>query len=128
MASTLDHVEKTLADAYRKEIEQEENVWRSLPFFAGTLALQLAAMFQAIDRLPQMGSAAWWDSLGWIGIASISTLTALIPLAASRPIPPMLVAKRWWRKLERVPLEVLEAEDRAREAAEKARQEARRRR
>jgi hypothetical protein len=46
----------------------------------------------------------------------------------TRPIPPMLVAKRWWRKLERVPLEVLEAEDRAREAAEKARQEARRRR
>jgi hypothetical protein len=83
MASTLDHVEKTLADAYRKEIEQEENVWRSLPFFAGTLALQLAAMFQVIDRLPQMGSGAWWDSLGWIGIASISTLTALISLAAS---------------------------------------------
>jgi hypothetical protein len=83
MASTLDHVEKTLSDAYRKEIEQEENVWRSLPFFAGTLALQLAAMFQVIDRLPQRGSAGWWDSLGWIGIASIATLTALVFLAAS---------------------------------------------
>ncbi|HEY8288257.1 MAG TPA: hypothetical protein VIG49_03240, partial [Acetobacteraceae bacterium] len=43
VASTLDHIEKTLADAYRKEIDQEENVWRSLPFFAATLALQLAA-------------------------------------------------------------------------------------
>jgi hypothetical protein len=28
----LDHLEKTFADAYRKEIDQEENVWRSLPF------------------------------------------------------------------------------------------------
>lgn len=55
MTSTLDHIEKTLADAYRKEIDQEENVWRSLPFFAATLALQLAAMFQIVDRLPQPG-------------------------------------------------------------------------
>lgn len=30
MASTLDPIEKTLADAYRKEIDQEENVWRSV--------------------------------------------------------------------------------------------------
>jgi hypothetical protein len=51
MASTLDHIEKTLADAYRKEIDQEENVWRSLPFFAATLALQLAAMFQSLTRI-----------------------------------------------------------------------------
>jgi hypothetical protein len=52
----LTHIEKTLADAYRKEIDQEENVWRSLPFFAATLALQLAAIFQVITRLPPMGT------------------------------------------------------------------------
>jgi len=40
----LDHLEKTFADAYRKEIDQEENIWRSLPFFAATLALQLAVI------------------------------------------------------------------------------------
>ena len=51
----LTHIEKTLAEAYRKEIDQEENVWRSLPFFAATLALQLAAIFQVIARLPPMG-------------------------------------------------------------------------
>ena len=48
----LDHIEKALADSYCKEIDQEENIWRSLPFFAATLALQLAALFQVIERLP----------------------------------------------------------------------------
>ena len=48
----LSHIEKTFADAYRKEIDQEENIWRSLPFFAATLALQLAALFQVVPRLP----------------------------------------------------------------------------
>lgn len=28
----LDHVEKAFADSYRKEIDQEENIWRSLRF------------------------------------------------------------------------------------------------
>jgi hypothetical protein len=36
----LAYIEKAFADAYRKEIDQEENVWRSLPFFAATLAVQ----------------------------------------------------------------------------------------
>ncbi|HUN40190.1 MAG TPA: hypothetical protein VMU81_07870 [Acetobacteraceae bacterium] len=44
MASTLDHIEKTPADSYRREIEQEQNLWRSLPFFAATLVSELAAM------------------------------------------------------------------------------------
>jgi hypothetical protein len=44
-----DYLEKTFADAYRKEIDQEENIWRSLPFFAATLALQLTAVAQIRD-------------------------------------------------------------------------------
>jgi hypothetical protein len=83
LASTLDHIEKTLADAYRKEIDQEENVWRSLPFFAATLALQLAAMFQIVDRLPQAWTGVWWDTVGCIVIAGLATLTALGFLSAS---------------------------------------------
>src|SRR5690348_11738539 len=83
MVSTLDHIEKTLADAYRKEIDQEENVWRSLPFFAATLALQLAAMFQIVDRMPETWTGAWWDSIGCIVIAGLATLTALGFLSAS---------------------------------------------
>ena len=58
--SALAHIERTLADAYRKEIEQEENVWRSLPFFAATLALELAALFQVIDKVPEPGTWSGW--------------------------------------------------------------------
>jgi hypothetical protein len=83
VASTLDHMEKTLADAYRKEIDQEENIWRSLPFFAATPAWQLAALLQIFDRLPQAGKGAWWDSMGCTTIASLATLTALGFLAVS---------------------------------------------
>jgi uncharacterized membrane protein YjjP (DUF1212 family) len=54
----LSHIEKTLADSYRKEIDQEENVWRSLPFFAATIALELTALFQLLNRLPVTGTRA----------------------------------------------------------------------
>lgn len=60
----LAHIEKTLADSYRKEIDQEENTWRSLPFFAATLALQLTALFQLLERLPRGTS--------WVAVASVS--------------------------------------------------------
>jgi hypothetical protein len=40
----LDHVEETFSDSYRKEIDQEENVWRSLPFFAASLSLQIVTI------------------------------------------------------------------------------------
>lgn len=66
---TLDHIEKAFADAYRKEIDQEENVWRTLPFFAATLALQLAALFQIIERLPDRLTTAWWLA-GILGAAT----------------------------------------------------------
>jgi hypothetical protein len=63
----LGHIERTLAEAYRKEIDQEENVWRSLPFFAATLALELAALFQLSTRFPPLGT--------WAGLASAVLLT-----------------------------------------------------
>ena len=53
----IDHLEKLLADSYRKEIEQEENIWRSLPFFVASLALQIAALGQ-IDT-------GWQQAEGW---------------------------------------------------------------
>ena len=78
----LSHIEKTLADSYRKEIDQEENVWRSLPFFAATLALQLAALFQLVDRLPPASSSTGWVSMGLLGASGLFTLIALAFLAA----------------------------------------------
>lgn len=48
---SLDYIEKTFADGYRKEIDQEENARRSLPFFAATLALRIAASVGMAGRL-----------------------------------------------------------------------------
>ena len=81
--AALAYIEKTLADSYRKEIDQEENVWRSLPFFAATLALQLAALFQMIDKLPDPTSIAGKFSVGFLALAGALTLVSLWFLAAS---------------------------------------------
>jgi len=53
MASALDHLEKTFSELYRKEIDQEENVWRTLPFFAATIALQFGMI---AGLLPKIGA------------------------------------------------------------------------
>jgi hypothetical protein len=79
----LAYIEKTLADSYRKEIDYEENVWRSLPFFAATLALQLAALFQIIDKLPDPTSITGWLSMLLLAAAGSLTLISLGFLAAS---------------------------------------------
>lgn len=78
----LTHIEKTLAEAYRKEIDQEENVWRSLPFFAATLALQLAAIFQVITRLPTLDTVEGWASAVAMGLTGVLMAVALVLLAA----------------------------------------------
>ncbi len=79
----LDHIEKTLADAYRKEIDQEENIWRSLPFFAATLALQLAVVVQIGQRVADLPSARWWGSLLLLTGAGLLSVAALAFLARS---------------------------------------------
>ena len=73
----LAYIEKTLADAYRKEIDQEENVWRSLPFFAATLALQVTALVQIIDRFPNPATILGHVSNGLLGLAALLDLIAL---------------------------------------------------
>ncbi len=83
MPDTLDHIEKTLADAYRKEIDQEENVWRSLPFFAATIALQLAALFQIVERVPPRESEAWSVAVACAAVSGGSTVIAILFLAVS---------------------------------------------
>jgi hypothetical protein len=83
VASTLDHVEKTLADAYRKEIDQEENVWRSLPFFAATIAFQIAALSQVLLRLPKTGTGVWWDVLVSLIAGGLLIVLAIVFLTAS---------------------------------------------
>jgi hypothetical protein len=79
----LDHLEKTFADAYRKEIDQEENVWRSLPFFAATLALQLAALAQVREWAGGIAGSMFWAALALLVAAAAATLAALAFLALS---------------------------------------------
>lgn len=79
----LIHIERLLADTYRREIEQEENIWRSLPFFAATLALELAALFQVIDRLPPLDTWAGRISVALLAAAALSSFLALGFLAST---------------------------------------------
>lgn len=79
----LAYIEKTLADSYRKEIDQDENVWRSLPFFAATIALQLATLYQVVDKLPEPESPVGYISIGLLAAAGALTMTALGFLAVS---------------------------------------------
>jgi hypothetical protein len=100
----LSHIERTLADAYRKEIDQEENVWRSLPFFAATLALELAALFQLVTRLPPLGTNAGWASLFLLTLAGLLMFAALCLLAAC-------IAPARFRYILREPLLLRYADD-----------------
>jgi hypothetical protein len=79
----LDHLEKTFAEAYRKEIDQEENVWRSLPFFAATLALQLAGLAQIRDWVASIAGPLFVTAVILLSVAGSATLAALAFLAFS---------------------------------------------
>jgi predicted PurR-regulated permease PerM len=83
MASTLDHIEKTVGEAYRKEIDQEENVWRSLAFFAAVIAFQMTAVSQALTRLPNVPDGVWWDSILATVAVAILVFVAILFLVAS---------------------------------------------
>jgi hypothetical protein len=79
--NALSHIEKSLADSYRKEIDQEENIWRSLPFFATTIALQIAALGQFISWLPPLGTVYSLISIFLLSATGLLMLTALVLLA-----------------------------------------------
>ena len=79
----LDYLERTFAEAYRKEVDQEENVWRSLPFFAATLALQLAALAQIRDWLAGQAGGFLVASEVLLVATACATISALVLLAMS---------------------------------------------
>ena len=79
----LDYLERTFADSYRKEVDQEENVWRSLPFFAATLALQLAALAQVRDWLAGQAGGFLLASEILLVATAAATISALVLLAMS---------------------------------------------
>jgi hypothetical protein len=73
----LAYIEKTLADSYRKEIDQEENVWHSLPFFTATLALQVTALVQIFSKLPAPATALGIFASGLLVCTALLDLIAL---------------------------------------------------
>ena len=79
----LDYLEATFAEAYRKEIDQEENVWRSLPFFVATLALQLAGLAQVRDWTAGTRGALFVTVATLLAVAAVATFAALMSLAFS---------------------------------------------
>jgi hypothetical protein len=79
----LDHLEKTFADAYRKEVDQEENVWRSLPFFAATLALQVAALGTLRGWITGVGRPELVAAAALLAAAGGATLAAMVFLVLS---------------------------------------------
>jgi len=79
----LDYLEALFGAAYRREMEQEENFWRSLPFFAATLALQLAGLAQIRDWVGAASAWMFWLSLSLLTAAALATLGALIFLTES---------------------------------------------
>lgn len=83
----LHHLEKTFAEAYRKEVDQEENVWRSLPFFAATLALQVAALGTLRSWIASVGGPELVAAAGLLITAAGASAAALVFLVLSvRPV------------------------------------------
>ena len=74
---TVALLEHNFGAAYRAEFDQNENVWRSLPFFATAVALQLATLFQVVDRMPPL---ATWLGRAAAGLLASSAAAAMVAL------------------------------------------------
>jgi hypothetical protein len=55
-----EQLERLLSGLYLKELEQEENIWRSLPFFSAALALEVVALNQIIPVAASLAGVWRW--------------------------------------------------------------------
>ncbi len=76
MGSAEEPIADYLAGTYRQEIDQEEIIWRSLPFFAAVLALELNALFIAVRSFAPSGA---WRSTE-MALLAIDALAMLVTL------------------------------------------------
>lgn len=81
--SVLDHLEKVLSENYRKEMDQEENVWRTIPFFIAGLAFEVSIITQIRDSMPDLSGWLLYVNLTLIFIAMISVIVSLYFLLLS---------------------------------------------
>jgi O-antigen/teichoic acid export membrane protein len=68
----MEYIEEFVADGFKREIDQEENGARSLPFFATSLAVLVAIIGAVHSSLPPLSwavyAAATWALLGALGV------------------------------------------------------------
>lgn len=81
-----DHLEKLLGELYRKEMDNEENVWRSLPFFSATLAVEVAVVNQVSPLVAGLGGYLAW--LAALAAALTMLLVAAVLFFLYRSIRP----------------------------------------
>jgi hypothetical protein len=87
MSKADEFVEKLIGEGYKRELDQEENVVRSLPFFATSLGVLATALGLARPAIGPFALAAFplaiYATLGFIGLAILLVLVFL--LQATRP-------------------------------------------
>ncbi len=86
---STEYLESVVGDSYRREGDQEENVARSLPFFAAALALLVTLIGLVRNDLPLVDSSAF--SIVTYGCLCLASLLILLGLAC-------LLAAVWPRR------------------------------
>ncbi len=72
-----EYLEKVFEAAFKREFEQDENVVRSLPFFATALGLAVAIISQIATRMPPQNTPAGFAVLIILGLAGAAFLVIL---------------------------------------------------
>jgi hypothetical protein len=75
---TAEHLEKLFADAYKREIDQEENVPRTLPFFATALGTILATIGLTRSSLPPIEDGVWGPVILALMCTSLAATIAVV--------------------------------------------------
>jgi len=88
-----EYLEKVVEASFKREFEQDENIVRSLPFFAAALGLAVAIFAQIVIRMPPQNTALGWALtviLLLAGGAFACTLWSLFQLVRAREfkVPP----------------------------------------
>jgi hypothetical protein len=76
-------LERLLGGLYLKELEQEENIWRSLPFFSAALALEVVALNQILPVAGRLAGAWSWVIGTAIALQAVLLLGVLLFLYRS---------------------------------------------
>lgn len=84
-----EYVEKLVAAAYKQEVDQEENIARSLPFFATALAVLATVLGLVREFLPSIEPTPYsvFSYTCLLGLASAVSVVFIFLVKAVRPRP-----------------------------------------